>query len=73
MGPIKADLPVLHALTQKRNKLSVSSKQRKRIQPSKEVDSGEMNSSLKWVVALDFREGEERPYVGIEGLLGSSL
>lgn len=46
--PVNIDLAVLHAFLQRRNELSVSSKQRKRIQLSKEVASGEWNSCLEW-------------------------
>lgn len=57
-GPTKVDLPGVPAFAQRRNELSVSSKQREGVDLGKRVASGEWTPLWSGVVSLEFGEGE---------------
>lgn len=57
MGPIKVDLPVLHALAQRRNQLSVSPKQRKKFSLVKRLFLESGISFWRGVVTPETGEG----------------
>lgn len=60
-SPIKVDLPGVYALAQRRNQLSVSSKQREGVDLCKGVASGEWTPLWSRVVTLEFGEEEGVP------------